>query len=481
MTGRRIALAALVALALAVRLVFLVGDPYPHTLAGLSGTQGETARNIVKHGKWFQINLNALAPGGASGRGAQAVGVMRLQEQRGRLIDPQDLDYTRADANPRYEPYAVHMQGVAVLLAAIWKVTGDMSYIYLQVLQVILSSLVTLLVWWISMALFGRPRAAYLAAFVYALALPLAALARIPFYDAWTPILVPAVLAAFLAARQATDDRARLRWLVVTGVATGVALWFRPPIVLLPVALAAASAVEHGVRNSLRLLLVPLGVAALLLAPWTVRNAIEFHKFIPANIGTGQVLWQGLGEKSNSFGAYNDDNRTRVQVQAVRPDLRYDTPEYDSFLLRKAASAIKDHPGYYVSLVGDRLVRGTVGAAWLSWSAHSAHWADHSPSGVSERVQWLWDKGQVAVGLIVDPLLVLFALGTVAATWRRFRREHLLLLAVPVSLLIVPILLAMEFRYVAPAAFAWIILAAFGVDALVDRVAQRRPPRSVAA
>ena len=83
----------------------------------------------------------------------------------------------------------------------------------------------------------------------------------------------------------------------------------------------------------------------MLLVPWTVRNADRFHRFIPIRTGIGQNLWEGLGEGQNNFGAVLDDQVTLNQVHAVRPDLVYGSPAYDSYLEHKAVTAIREHPG----------------------------------------------------------------------------------------------------------------------------------------
>ena len=59
------------------------------------------------------------------------------------------------DAHPRFENYMLHMQGTAMLLAAIWKLTGDEDYGYLQVIQTVLGALMVLVVFRISMRLFA--------------------------------------------------------------------------------------------------------------------------------------------------------------------------------------------------------------------------------------------------------------------------------------------------------------------------------------
>lgn len=485
MKRARVLLAVIVVAAIAIRLSFFFGDEQPHQLAGLSATQGEIARNIVKHGKWFVVNRRVLslgrpphapklpAPGHKPVVGPDN-SVNDLQEHLHRLVDPSELDYSVADRTPDYQPYVIHMQGTAVLLAGLWKLTGDMDYGYLQVIQELLGGLMTLLVWWIAMRLYARPRAALVAAALYALALPLGGLLRIPFYDAWAALLVPPVFALFLKAREAGTRWAELRWLVATGVLLGVSLYFRPPIALLVFLLGLAVIPARGWRAALGFALVPLTVALVMLAPWTIRNAVEFHRFLPANTGTGQVLWQGLGEIHNDFGAYNDDNRTRMQVQSVRPDLQYDTPAYDDFLRHRAVRAIRRHPGHYADLIVHRLLRGTVQAHNLSWTNHAFRSNPQPAHSLRDYVTTVWDKLQLAVFYVGDPALVIVALLTAFATRRRYRDEHLLLLAVPAALLLVPLFLALEWRYVAPAAFAYMILVGLAVDAGIDWFEGRR-------
>src|SRR5205823_5460213 len=154
-----------------------LGDEQPYQLSGLSGGQGEVARNILQKGRWFVENEDAPWPA--------------AQRVRHHLVDPSDLDYTQANAHPRFQNLMLHMQGTALLLAGMWKVTGDQDFGYLQVLQVLLGALSVLVVYAISVRLFRRPAAALVAAALYALALQMAALMKIPFYDTWATLTVP--------------------------------------------------------------------------------------------------------------------------------------------------------------------------------------------------------------------------------------------------------------------------------------------------
>ena len=248
--------------------------------------------------------------------------------------------------------------GEAVLLAGIWKVTGDDRYIYLQVLQALVDSLMVLLVYRITIRLFRRPLAALLAAAGYAVFLPVILLDRIPHLDAWAVYFTIAIVAAWL---EGLYGPRRVRWLVLAGVLTGLGVYFRPGVLLLAPMMSLVPLIERKWRLALTTAAIPLAVAAVLLVPWTVRNADRFHRFIPIRTGIGQNLWEGLGEVHNNFGAVLDDQVTLNQVHAVRPDLVYGSPAYDSYLEHKAVTAIREHPGVMLHAVARRVAITTFG------------------------------------------------------------------------------------------------------------------------
>ena len=127
MKQHRIVLAALVVVALLIRLGFFLSSTHPYENAGLVIEHGEVARNIVDNGKWFVINRNARRTG-------------QLQQQQHKLIDPEDIDYREADARPDYQREVLQTPGLALVLAAFWAATGDEDYAYAQVLQILLDA-----------------------------------------------------------------------------------------------------------------------------------------------------------------------------------------------------------------------------------------------------------------------------------------------------------------------------------------------------
>jgi 4-amino-4-deoxy-L-arabinose transferase-like glycosyltransferase len=429
-------LAAILALALIVRVGLYAQEPHPYDNSGLAVEHAELARNIDDHGRWFVVNLRALDVLGPRQRLAH------------RLVDPAEVTLSQADARPTYQHVVLQPVGAGVVLAGLWKVTGDERYVYLQLLQIAIDGAMVLLVYWIALQLYRRPRTALLAALAYAVFLPVAVIARIPHLDIWAVDFTIVIVALFVRAQTATRP---LVWLGATGVATGLGVYFRPGVLLLPLLLALAMVPWSRWRGAWRYGLVPLLVAALLIAPWAVRNAVQFDRFIPTRVGIGQNLWEGLGELPNDFGAKLDDQATARQVALRRPDLRYGTPAYDAYLQHWALTAIRDHPFFFARVVAHRLIDSTV---WL------------------RNLQWPYG--------IVEPLLFILAVAVAVVTRRRFARQHVLLAAVPLATLAPYLVLHVEPRYILPGSFVYLIWAALGADLIWERLMQRRPQNEAA-
>ena len=422
-------LAGLIVLALVLRLGLLAAQTHPYDDAGLASAQANVAVNILA-GRGIVENVTA----------EQAIDARQTAEDR--LIDPAEVNPATLPP-PYYQPSVLEPPGEAVLLAGIWKLTGDERYIYLQVLQAILDSLMVALVYLIAARLFHRSRAALLAAAGYAIFAPIALLTRIPHLDIWAVFFTIGIVAAWTLSLERVR---RWPWLVLVGVITGIGVQFRPGVLLLAPLLALASLPWATWRRVIAGAGIPLLVVALLMVPWTVRNESAFHRFIPTRTGIGQNLWEGLGEVPNSFGAVLNDQITEEQVHRARPQLVYGTPAYDSYLQHKALKAIGEHPGVFVHAVARRLLVTTVDL--------------HTLGGLLS---------------IVEPLLFILGLLAAMLTRRRFPREHMMLAAVPAATILPYLLLHVEGRYILPASFVYLIWAALGLDLLLERRGAVRP------
>lgn len=366
----RHALLLTIAVASVVRAAVLVVDPKPGYLAGLRSIQTEMANALLDHGRWFVV-----------------------------------LDHGH------YRPQVLEMPGLALVDAAVWSVTGSRSYLAIKCLQLLVDVGMVALVYWIGVRLTGHRRVGIASAALYAIWPAAAVLAATPSLDAWAASFLVAATAAFVWLRESPTSPGRM---LLLGSMIGIGVYFRPTLIVLPALLAVVAI--PGRRRKVVAAVVPTLVAVSIVAPWTIRNAYEFHAFIPTRSGFGQSLWEGLGQGSNTFGAVSDDNATNAYVLRLRPDLVPGTPAFDAYLTRKSLRAVAEHPGFYLGLVVRR-------------------------------------------SIYLLPCLL-------ALLWRRrWTRERLLLATVAFATIAPYALLRMETRFWVPAAFAYILLAVLTLEA----------------
>lgn len=235
--------------------------------------------------------------------------------------------------------------------------------------------------------------------------------------------LLSAALVAFL---YAADDPSRWRWLGV-GALLGALSLVRPEYLAVAVLLPLAWLVREGVRGRLRRSLALAGVSllgtALLLAPWTIRNAIVLDRAVPVSTGGGKALFIGtyldaegdgpmlrelllskrpaLREQLSRDGPVDDPNRFVLErvLNRVAAE-RYPVLETDAALGRMGRKNLEDdvtqEPIAFAGLLVDK--------AYETWT--------DAPRAVMEREPWR----ALQLGIIILALLGLVAL----AVRRRF-------------------------------------------------------------
>jgi 4-amino-4-deoxy-L-arabinose transferase-like glycosyltransferase len=323
----------LVALALGLRAAEYQEDPRPLGAAGLAAEQGEMARHIVDDGQWFVLNPKAYEL------------LKKRQAEEQRLVDPSRVDFSSVDREATPQPAVDQMPGVSVILSGLWWLTGDKSYGMLQWLQILLDTAMVLLVYWIARRLTGRIGVGLLAALLYAIWWKAIRYANIPVLDTWAVFFTIACVASFVWARERPASRRRLALL---GVLAGVGIYFRPFVVLVPIALALVATPGGGWRRRVGWIVAPTAIALLILSPWTIRNYYEFDRFIPTRTGLGQAVFEGSGHAPS-------DEVAKAYVRGQGNDATYGSPGYDDTLLSGATHAIRDDPVGYFRLVFGRL------------------------------------------------------------------------------------------------------------------------------
>jgi 4-amino-4-deoxy-L-arabinose transferase-like glycosyltransferase len=187
-------------------------------------------------------------------------------------------------------------------------------------------------------------------------------------------LYVALVTLVLLCAYRAYDDPKPSRF-VVLGVAIGAATLTRAEGLLLG-ALVVASVVMavRGLpsRERLTRVAIALGVAVALLIPWTIRNAVQFHAFVPVSNNAAtlvdgancDVTYGGnqLGLWRETFSSGNSLLMIEPQSQACFEGFQIADPHFDeakasSKDLRAGASYARHHVGSLPKVAAVRVLR----------------------------------------------------------------------------------------------------------------------------
>jgi len=254
-------------------------------------------------------------------------------------------------------PTAIRGPGYPYLLGGVYALSGD-SVTVGRLVGAALGVLAVFLLYLIAKRIWGQ-RVGLIAAALAAVFPPLVLLSR----ELWSETLfIPLELGAVLCVLNFRRSGGELRWAAAAGALCGFALLTRntaaPLLICIPLGMLVAP-----VRLSLRTLAAPLtvlAVAALVLAPWAIRNTNAFDRFVPVTTSTG-ITASGVYnptsfDDSSTHGAWRDPQ--------VVPGFTYlfetpgiDEAEVDSKLRSEARNFAWGHPGYVAEVFAWDLAR----------------------------------------------------------------------------------------------------------------------------
>jgi 4-amino-4-deoxy-L-arabinose transferase-like glycosyltransferase len=327
-------------------------------------------------------------------------------------------------------------------LGAVYAVVGH-HVLAGRLLDAALGALGVLALVWVALRLLG-PRPAWWAGAIGAVYLPLAVVSSVLVSETQFVLFELLALALVLEARQ--KDRP-LAWLWASGACVGLAWLTRLNGVLVLAAVVPLAALpgRRVVGPA-----VALTACVLVVAPWTIRNAIELHAFVPVSTESGVTL----------AGTYNSTTMHRKSARGAWMLLR-DTsvapiaqrhlpPAQRDVLLRNAALRfIREHPTYPLVVAGENLRRWLnlagftrarfeastidVGSTWadvsvpFGWALAALALAGLLTRAVRPSFLWLAPAGLLASALLVnaetprfrapiDPFLILLAAAFIAGS-----------------------------------------------------------------
>ena len=283
----------------------------------------------------------------------------------------------------------------------------------------------------------------------------------IPYEWIWDTSLSALLMATILWATLELAESPRWRDWILYGVLWGFALMTNPALgSLFPVLLgwAACRAAREQKITLLRPALA-LGIAIVCCIPWSVRNYLVFHKFVPLRSNFALELWVGNND------SYDENSQVVPPPDPAREELReYIRVGETAFMAEKWRTAtvfIRTHPRLEAALWGRRFV-----AMW---------------TGAENPVRAFQDAETSLVRIVLIGNF-LAAFGTVAGIVVLILRRSIYafpLAAIPVVYPLVYYATHASLRYRHPIDPVLLILVAIGVADLVGRRGARsaqRPP-----
>lgn len=159
-----------------------------------------------------------------------------------------------------------------------------------------------------------------------------------------------AVSSASLLLRAKTQPSVYLAGLF--GLVAGLTALNQPALAPLPLLFVIALLPE--IRHSMRpvMPIAAIGMAALAMLPWWIRNAIVFGAFVPFTTGSGMALWMGAFNPGEWWTA--PDHRL----------LGGNELQMSSDFAAAARDWIAHHPGQYLLQCIEKAGRGVMGGWW---------------------------------------------------------------------------------------------------------------------
>jgi 4-amino-4-deoxy-L-arabinose transferase-like glycosyltransferase len=350
------------------------------------------------------------------------------------------------------------------VLAAVYKVVGVGSasarWEAGLLFEAVLGTITVALIYLIAIRLWRR-RVALVAAGLAAVYPPLVLVTSSLLSES---LFIPLALGATLSALVHRDSARRWRWLLVTGLLLGLGALTRANgiILLIPIAFLVWTGRP---RWSLRSLAAPLAViatAAVVVAPWMIRDAHVLHTFVPITDEGGYAL----------AGTYNSTSAhltnypalwippVLTEVRVLRGHLGLNEAQLSDRLDTAAFDYIGQHPGYVAKAFLWNTLR-MFNLTGTGFERYVGYWLSNPDWLAIASVYSFWVLGLLALGGC-------FVAAARAAPWA--------LWGCPLAIFLSALIVIGATRYRTPADPFLILLAALGLVALAERWHERRGP-----
>ena len=389
-------------------------------------------------------------------------------------------------------PTALRPPGYPYFLGAVYAVSGD-SVDAGRFANVALGGVAVILLFLIARRIWGR-RVGLIAAAMAAVFPPLVLLSRDLLSESLFIALELAAVLCVLNFRRAGDA---LRWAVAAGILTGLGALTRNPgiVLVIPIVVGAWMLRPAFSARAMTAPAIVVLCTALTILPWTVRNQIEFGRFVPLTSSLGFALAGTYNQESLDDDAHPGSWRTPVvtsEYGALFHTAGIDEGTLDATLRSHALRFAWDHPSYVAEVTGDNLLRlfeVTGGSVVGAHNVGGQLVADPRVVAVGRGIGSATPAAE-RIGLALAGVLALLGVAaivrsrprpvTIGRVRRRVPRGPWFLWLVPIVMIAAAAPVNGLPRYRTPADPFLLILAAIGLLWILDRTSASRRRRTPA-
>jgi 4-amino-4-deoxy-L-arabinose transferase-like glycosyltransferase len=334
------------------------------------------------------------------------------------------------------------------------------------VVQAFLGTASVWLVWRIAARVFGTTTG--LVAAAVTAVFPGLLLYSAPMLSETLYVVLELAAIAVILDRPWDEDTPSWRRIAAFGVLTALTALVRPQAILLVVALAIGLvAARFGWRRGLAAAGVSLAVALVCIAPWTARNAVVMHAFIPISTNTGDDLCMGHNPQATGAFALYPGCLGIKDFRGGKSEVKRDRDN-----THKALKFAWEHPRRELHLATQR-IRYTYDGDYEAVDAVEGYRApgalflpDALRGGLKHTADgYLW-------------VVLLFALISIPMLASRRDGRSTFLLAATLMMAFVPVIFFGDVRFHVPASPLFAIAAAVALLRLAGRLRRRAPAAS---
>lgn len=205
----------------------------------------------------------------------------------------------------------------------------------------------------------------------------------IPYAWIWDSSLSALLAAALLWATLHLENSSGLRGFALYGLLWGISLLTNPSLGALLPFLLAWILYRHPAAHPQkpRLLLIAAAAIFVTCLPWTIRNYLQFHRFIPLRSNFAYEFWSGNNE------IFDPNSHEVNRITRYEQTRLYARLGETAFLGQKWQSAkhfVRTHPSLYAQLCARRIV--------ATWLGTDSPWQDFRRSDSAlEKFLFLWN------------------------------------------------------------------------------------------